>query len=177
MTKVHSSCRHGVALAVMLFLGCFGLSSAVRAQDNSPDPKSLALSAQLLELAGVKDTISQMLDRLTPSLTQLLQQANPGKEQEVADVMVHFIVPKMKDSLPTAMQQCAAVYAKHFGADELNQLIAFYQSPLGQKLVQAQPQIILEMSQIGSAWAQAAAVEAIHDYADEFRKRGLQTPI
>jgi hypothetical protein len=28
-----------------------------------------------------------------------------------------------------------------------------------------------------TAWAQAVALQAVHEYADEFRKRGLQTPI
>ena len=34
-----------------------------------------------------------------------------------------------------------------------------------------------EMGRLGASWARAAAMKAIHDYADEFRKRGLETPI
>jgi len=135
------------------------------------------LSAQLFELAGVKPMMAQMLDQLSPNLTQLIQQANPGKEAEVAEVINRFIMPKMKARLPEVIEEGAKVYAKHFSAEEITQLIAFYKSPLGQKLVREQPLIAQEMTTVSTAWAQAVAVQAVHEYADEFRKRGLQTPI
>jgi len=167
--------RFRLLAALLLTLGLLAGSGA-QAQD-SADPERLALGAKLLDLAGTRSMIEQMLDQLTPSMTQLFQQANPGKESEVADVLTNYILPEMKRNLPQAVQACASVYANHFSADELTQLIAFYQSPIGRKLVQEQPAMSRELGRLGAVWAQSAAVKAIHDYAEEFRKRGLQTPI
>jgi len=168
--------RFGWIGAALLLAAAAAPLSAARAQDDA-DPKKLALSEQLLDLAGSKAMIGQILDQVAPGLTQLIEQANPGKEAEVEDVMTHYVMPKMKDSLPEAMHECAAIYARHFSTDELSQLVAFYQSPIGRKLVQEQPQMGQELAGVGAAWARAAAVQAVRDYADEFRKRGLQTPI
>jgi hypothetical protein len=170
MTKL----THG--LAALLAAAWLTLSPPALAQD-APDAKSVELSTQLFELAGAKTLMVQLLDRISPSLTQLVQQANPGKAAEVAEVMNNFIMPKMKQRLPEMIHEGAVVYAKHFSADELGQLVQFYQSPLGEKLVHEQALMSEELGRIGSAWAQAVATQAIREYADEFRKRGLQTPI
>jgi len=167
--------RFRLLAAMLLMLSLFA-GSAAQAQD-AGTAKRLELGQQLIDLAGVKDGIAQMLDQIAPGLTQLAQQANPGKEKEVAEVMTQFIVPKMKENLPEALRQCAVVYADHFTEDELNQLIAFYQSPLGRKLVHEQPAMSRELSRFGAAWARKAAQQAIHEYANEFKKRGLDTPI
>jgi hypothetical protein len=174
MSRTMTKAKHG--LIALLAAAWLATSPAARAQDAS-DPKSLELSAQLLEVAGVKPMLMQMLDQITPSLTQLIQQANPGKETEVAEVINRFVMPKMKERLPEMIGEGAKVYAKHFKTEEITQLIQFYQSPLGVKLVREQPLMAQEMGRVGSAWAQAVAMQAVREYADEFRKRGLQTPI
>jgi hypothetical protein len=161
--------------ALLLMLSLFA-DPAARAQDAN-EAKRLELGQQLIDLAGAKNSIAQMLDQIAPGLTQLVQQANPGKEKEVAEVMNQFIVPKMKENLPEALRECAVVYANHFSEEELQQLIAFYQSPLGRKLVQEQPAMSQELARFGTTWAQNAALQAIREYANEFKKRGLDTPI
>jgi len=170
--------RGQLRLLAALLLVAIGLcaASGARAQDNA-DPQRLALGAQLLDLAGTKSMIGQMLDQMAPGMTKLVQQANPGKEQEVADVMNNYILPEMRKNLPEAVKACAAVYANHFTVDELSQLIAFYQSPIGHKLVQEQPAMSRELGRLGAVWAQSAAIKAMHEYASEFKKRGLDTPI
>jgi uncharacterized protein len=153
------------------------ISATDAAAQDATSPKNLELSTELLDLAGAKTMLTQMIDQLTPSLTQLIQQANPGKENEVSDVMNKFVMPKMKERLPEVVKEGAVIYAQHFTTDELSQLIQFYQSPLGQKLVREQPLMSKEMARVSTAWARSVAVEAVHEYSDEFKKRGLQTPI
>ena len=166
--------KHG--WAALLAAAWLTIGPAAWAQDTT-DPKSLELSTQLFDLAGAKGMLEQILDRIAPTLTMLVQQANPGKEAAVAEVINQFIMPKMKEHLPEMIHEGAVVYAKHFTADELGQLVQFYQTPVGQKLVHEQPIMAEELSKIGTVWAQAVATQAIREYSDEFRKRGLQTPI
>jgi hypothetical protein len=167
-----------IALMTALWLA---VTPAASAQDaaaaNPPDEKTIALSAELLDLAGLKPMLVQMLDHISPGLTQLIQQANPGKEAEVSEVMNQFVVPKMKERLPEVIREGAVIYANHFTADEIAQLIQFYQSPLGRKLAKEQPLMSQEMARVSTVWAQAVTAQAVKEYADEFRKRGLQTPI
>src|SRR3954463_733015 len=170
VNKTMSKLTQGLAA----LLAAAWLTIGVAEAQDATDPKAIALSAQLFDIAGVKPMLVQMLDQMAPSLTQLIQQANPGKESEVAEVMNRFVVPKMKERLPEVISEGAKVYARHFTADEIGQLIEFYNSPLGGKLVREQPLLAQELTGISTAWSQAVAVQAVREYADEFRKRGLQ---
>ena len=45
------------------------------------------------------------------------------------------------------------IYERHFTHDEIEQLIAFYESPIGKKLIKVQPQIAIESMTAGQEWA------------------------
>jgi hypothetical protein len=165
-----------IAWIAAAWLGATALTPhGARAQD--ADPKAIELGTELVDLAGSKGMMNQMVDQIGPSLTQLVVQANPGKEAAVTDVMQRFVLPRIRDSLPELLHEGALLYARHFTTDELGELIAFYKSPVGMKLVAEQPQMLREMSAVAQAWGQKIALDALKSYADEFKKRGLQTPI
>jgi hypothetical protein len=161
--------------AALALLVC--TATTARAQDDNIDPKAIELSSELLDLAGSKKVMTQMFDRMGPLLTEMIEKANPGKEADVDDVMKNYVLPKMQESLPELEHESALLYAKHFTTDELGQLVAFYQSPVGKKLVQELPGMMAEMSTFAQAEGRSLALDALKAYSDEFRKRGLQTPI
>jgi uncharacterized protein len=53
------------------------------------------------------------------------------------------------------------VYDKHFTQDEIRQLIAFYQTPIGAKFVAELPSLTQESMQIGMEWGQEIATKAV----------------
>lgn len=52
---------------------------------------------------------------------------------------------------PETIQNLAKVYAQFFTLDEMQALNAFYHSPLGQKLVKANPELTIKTQQMGLA--------------------------
>jgi hypothetical protein len=44
------------------------------------------------------------------------------------------------------------IYARHFSHEEINQLIVFYESPIGRKLIASLPQMNLEAQDATSQW-------------------------
>ena len=44
------------------------------------------------------------------------------------------------------------IYQAHFTAEEVRQLIAFYQTPVGQKFIAELPQLQREAAQVGQQW-------------------------
>jgi hypothetical protein len=91
--------------------------------------------------------------------------------------MQQFVLPRIRDSIPELLHEAALLYARHFSTDELEQMVGFYKSPVGQKMVTEQPKMMQEMALAAQGWGQRIAVEALKAYADEFKKRGLETPI
>src|SRR6478609_7895504 len=70
------------------------------------------------------------------------------------------------------IEQVAALYARNFTAAELNEVVAFYRGPTGQKFIQKLPLITQESMVIGQRFGQSIAAELRSRIVDELRKRG-----
>ena len=85
----------------------------------------------------------------------------PGVAEQV---MASFreAYPKVPESLWTELQKqmdpasvvtlMVPVYDRHFTADEVKQLIAFYETPLGKKVLKELPGVTTESMQIAETW-------------------------
>ena len=86
------------------------------------------------------------------------------------------IMPIMLDSMNARVSeiidQVAALYARNFTAAELNEVVAFYRGPTGQKFIQKLPLITQESMVIGQRFGQSIAAELRSRIVDELRKRG-----
>ena len=58
--------------------------------------------------------------------------------------------------------------------DELRQLKAFYESPIGQRLVEVQPMVMQQSILASQQWSQTVAMEALQKNRDTLRQRGLK---
>lgn len=59
------------------------------------------------------------------------------------------------------------VYDRHFTTDELRQLLSFYRSPIGRKMLDAQPAILRESMAAGQLWGQKVGAEVAEQLAAE----------
>ena len=78
-----------------------------------------------------------------------------GREQEIGEGM-------------------AKAFASEFTEQELKQLVTFYKSPLGQKLLTAEPKAIQDSMAFMNQWAQQFAEVVNGEFRSEMRKRGKQ---
>ena len=68
----------------------------------------------------------------------------------------------------------ANIYANEFSEQELKDLVTFYKSPLGQKLLAAEPRAIQFSMSYMNGWAQNFAEVVNGEFRAEMRKRGKQ---
>jgi hypothetical protein len=85
----------------------------------------------------------------------IVAQNNTGKEKEIGDGM-------------------AQAYCNEFSEQELKDLVTFYKSPLGQKLLLSEPRAIQFSMAYLNGWAQNFAETANGQFRAEMRKRGKQ---
>ena len=57
------------------------------------------------------------------------------------------------------------IYAARFTADELNQLIAFYRTPIGHRLADEQATIGIESMRAGQIWGAEVGAQVAKDLA------------
>jgi hypothetical protein len=68
--------------------------------------------------------------------------------------------------------EVAKLYATHFTDAELKEVLAFYKSPLGAKLINEQPKIGEESLKFAQDWANRLSDQVIANMRDELKKRG-----
>ena len=85
----------------------------------------------------------------------IVAQKLAGREKEIGDGM-------------------ASIYANEFTEQELKDLVTFYKSALGQKLLGTEPRAIQESMGFMNQWAQRFAETVNGEFRAEMRKRGKQ---
>ncbi len=105
---------------------------------------SMTAAHQLFETMNMRHTYAGMIERVT----QMQLQQNP--ELKIIQPTIHAFFKKYMgwDALKDDM---AAIYAKNYTAQELGEINAFYQTPVGQKTVQLMPQLAAAGAQIGQS--------------------------
>ncbi|MGA9198053.1 MAG: DUF2059 domain-containing protein, partial [Pseudolabrys sp.] len=68
--------------------------------------------------------------------------------------------------------EVAKLYASHFTEAELKELLAFYKTPVGMKLIVEQPKVGEEGLKFAQTWANNLSDEVIVKMRDELKKRG-----
>jgi hypothetical protein len=89
------------------------------------------------------------LNEIAPTIAK----AQNGREREIGDLM-------------------ARVYAADFTEQELKDLVVFYKTPLGQKLLTQEPKAIQNSLNAINQWAQSFAEQVDKMFRDEMKKRG-----
>ena len=124
-----------VFLAAALSLGAV---APIYAQEISPELLSLARKyVDLTNKAGIYEAI---LVKTAASTSKLLSQQNPDITAKIDDT-IGKILETYKGKNDDLFNQFARVYATTFTQDELTQIVAFYETPAGQKLATSAQEI------------------------------------
>ena len=163
--------------AAGLALGlAFAAVPAPAQQPAAPKPASPAALAAAKEILAMKNA-NQMYANAVPNIVaqtkDSLLQANLNYQKdlnELAPIVAQTFAGKEKE-IGDGMAQ---VYANEFTEQELTSLVAFYKSPLGQKLLVSEPRAIQFSMSYMNQWAQSFAEQVNAQFRAEMRKRGKQ---
>jgi uncharacterized protein len=152
------------------------LASGVHAQQ--PAPKGPPPSAAQVQLA--RDVIdasgaARAFDNVIPSIMQqaygsFLQQ-NPDLQKQLVEA-VNAIRADFEKRQPEVVALMAQSYAGHFTEAELKELVGFYRSPTGKKLVTELPAVLEESFGQVRQWGTKVSDEFIAALRAEMKKRG-----
>ncbi len=140
------------------------------------DPVALAKAKELMQVSNLAAMRDQMVALVEAQIANLVLDANPGAEDKVDRALTDVIRPALKRRIPEYLDLAAGVYADHFTRAELEQLVSFYKSPLGQKLVREQGELIPAITQMSKQWVNRVGNEVLKGAAADFARRGLKAP-
>lgn len=160
------------AMVVMLLAA----APSIAAAESTVDPVALAKAKELLGVSNLASLRDQMAELVEAQIAALLRDANPGQDDKVDDAVKDLIRPALKRRMPDYLDKAAEIYAGHFTRNELEQLVAFYKSPLGQKLMREQDKLVPAMTAMAKKWVNGVGNAVLKEAAADFAKRGLKAP-
>ena len=162
-----------LALAALLAIACLAAGGMARAQTPTPTPTPAAVAAAK-ELVLIKGATA-MFDPLIPGVIESAKNGflptNPQLAQplnEVAAELRKQYEPKRNEII----DEVAKIYAQHFTEQELKDLVTFYKSPLGKKMVTEEPFAVDQSLKAAQAWAMHFSDEVIERFHVEMKKKG-----
>jgi len=156
MLNGHSAILRALVLIGVLFIvpSC---SSA--AQNPPPSPQQLEEQAKerdirrLLQLNGTLSLAEQVRNRFVHDAKEVYATVPQGAIEDFGnrikpDDFYALMVP---------------IYARHFSHDEIKQLIAFYESPIGMKLIASLPAMNVEAQDATSQWTRELTQKLVQE--------------
>jgi hypothetical protein len=149
---------------------------ALAQQPAAPKPASPAALAAAKEILAMKKA-NQMYQNAVPNIVaqtkDSLLQANLNYQKDLNEVAV-IVAQSLAGREKEIGEGMAQVYANEFTEQELKDLVAFYKSPLGQKLLSNEPRAVQLSMNYMNQWAQSFAETVNAQFRAEMRKRGKQ---
>jgi uncharacterized protein len=162
-----------MSLALVMML-CAGGTRAESQQQQLPSPGALLLAKQLV---GLKKGQFAIWESVVPGVIEqaknALLQTNPALSKELDEVAVQLrgeFAPRSTELFDLV----ANLYARQFTEAELSEIVAFYKSPLGLKLLAKEPTVNDQSLGLVQQWASKFSEEVIVRMRAEMKKKGYE---
>lgn len=138
-----------------------GVVSATGAASDQSKEQLIRTLVNLTDKSELQRVFSQQfVDRVSSAVSMFGPALNP-QTMQVIQQQTRAVVQEHIEDGDALYSVLAPVYEKHFNLIELNQLVNFYQSPLGQKLVRVSPQLLTESLDLGQQWGLSLVPEIV----------------
>src|SRR5688500_1314284 len=144
---------------------------ATSAHAQPPSASAVATARELVELKGAGQMFDPIIVSLVEQTKGALVQTNPQLSKDLTDVSTALrgeFLPRSKELLAEA----AKFYAQRFTEAELKDLVAFYKTPLGRKMVVQEPQALDETFKFVEQWTTRVGEDVMNRYRAEMKKKG-----
>ena len=158
-------------ISVLVALALTAPASA-QAPAPAPAPEALQAAQQLAALMS-GDTVGQMSAAMTAQIWPAIErQLGPKVDAATLAELRSEFEQSLAAFSKAAMADAPAVYARHFTAQELHELLAFYKSPVGAKALQTMPAVMAELGQEMAPRIQAFETELHAKMEATLKKHG-----
>ena len=144
-----------IYLLGILLLSFYYLTSA------QSDEKYKETLTKLFRVSNTEQTyeaaVKQMFSMYRQQLTNIPSEIWDDLEKEMS-----------KTSMNDLISMLVPVYSKHLTIEDLNEIIEFYESPIGQKYAEKNPLIVQESMQVGQQWGQKIGM----DFMNKLKEKG-----
>jgi uncharacterized protein len=142
-------------------------TTAPSAPEVKLDPAKDAAIRHLMEITQTSKMGDTIDVYVTSQVRQVLSQAIPP--DRLAKLMDGFAQKLPVAAPPNAVTDAAVlIYARSFSMEDIQGITQFYETPLGQRVVKALPQVARESQELGVQMQQKGAMSVLQDLSSEY---------
>ncbi|MDE3177508.1 MAG: DUF2059 domain-containing protein [Pseudomonadota bacterium] len=158
------------ALAAALLFTSLGLAPAYA---DDPTPAAIDAAKKILISVGLKASMDQIVPAMLGQLQGQLLQMHPEMGKTLHETLVE-LQPEFNKGEDDVFTDTARVLATRLNEAELQQTIAYFDSPAGQKYTQAQAPVLEMLASSGGAWREKLSKVMLERTREEMKKKGFQ---
>src|SRR6202158_2527797 len=136
-------------------------------------PAAIAAAKEILAMKNASAMYTSAVPNIVQRTKDTLLQSNLNYQKDLNEV-APIIAQKLAGREKEIGEGMAKIYAGEFTEQELKDLVTFYKSPLGQKLLTTEPKAIQMSMGYMNQWAQGFAEVVNGQFRAEMRKRGKE---
>jgi hypothetical protein len=155
--------------AALLALACLALPLPAAAQQ--PSPAAIALAQEIITVKGSGNIFDGLVPSIVEQAKSIFLQTNPMLSKDLNDVAA-TLRTDFAGRHAELTGDLAKFYASRFTEQELKDILAFYKTPAGKKVIEEEPRIFEEGVANMRAWANKFSQEVIDKLRVEMKKKG-----
>jgi hypothetical protein len=136
-------------------------------------PTCMAAAREILTLKNAPALYANAVPNIVTQTKDQILSTNLNYQKDLNEVAA-IVAQKLAGREKEIGDGMAQIYCNEFSEKELVDLVAFYKSPLGQKLLTSEPRAIQFSMSYMNGWAQNFAEVVNGEFRAEMRKRGKQ---
>ena len=136
-------------------------------------PASIAAAKEILTMKNATAMYANAVPGLVDQAKNGLIQQNLNYQKDLGEVAV-VVAKTLAGREKEIGEGMAQIYANEFSEQELKDLVTFYKTPLGQKLLSTEPRAIGLSMAFMNSWAQNFSETVMGAFRAEMRKRGKE---
>jgi len=160
-----------VRWAALAFCGILLAAGPAAAQTAKPSPSAVAIAREILEVKGSTQLFDPVVPGVIEQVRQMFLQSNPMVGKDLAEVATKLQKDEAR-RVDEVRNSLFEQYATRFTEAELKEMLAFYKTPLGKKMVEEEPKVLEESMNAAQTFAERFTAEVIEKMRAEMKKRG-----
>jgi len=172
MKKLSYTLLAAVAALGITLTGAMAQAQAPKSEPLKPvSPAAIAAAKEILAAKNVQSIYQGAVPGLVNRIKDAMLQSNLNLQKDL-DEAAQKVAKDLAGREQEIGEQMAKIYANAFTEQELKDLAAFYKSPLGKKLIDAEPGAFNQSRIYMGEWAQKFSEEINTKLRAEMKARG-----
>ena len=165
VTEAIKKAARPAALGIML------VAAGMSAQAQQPSASAMANAKELITVTGATTLFGPLIAGVVEQARNLYLQQDPGLARDLNEIAAQ-LRNDLQPRFAELTDEVARLYATNFTDQELKDILAFYKSASGKKLLAEQPKVVDSSMRFAQDWANKLSDQVVTKMRDELKKRG-----